>query len=453
MLSDDAAMTIPAHRMPSSATPAPAAGRRRQGWREHLPMAWLVITALVLAGCNRTHFEPPELEGAPVMVRNGGQARLWVLSRQEEQRTVGYGWGHRSTGGFRTDTFYHFRVQAFDPQLARPTWTHTVLTLGDPKAHGSRSRVIGSQASGRMLGQVGDRVWLLVDDQPFALRASDGEEVADVAAIEAANASLKGLLPHEAKQYAFDDGLVFMGADGRSFVLRGASLQAEPYVPKQPEATPSPLKANGMPEIVPSLPFGEVKARLVRMDGQWRGLYTDKEAADAADDDRGMHLRWPYTVLDEGKASRRRLWNAHTAGAQRFEEHFQRLASLQPMPDSPVFLNGRFLTASPNGAPLLLQAPAGVLVWHSTRVDRDGRLALTRLDAGLRPLWTTELPLSETDLANPLRDWLLPGQVVIMASLQTEVDGMSRREPHLVSVSLADGSRRAWNLRAEQAVP
>ena len=91
------------------------------------------------------------------------------------------------------------------------------------------------------------------------------------------------------------------------------------------------------------------------------------------------------------------------------------------------------------------------LVWHSTRIDNAGRLALTRLDADLQPRWTTELPLSENSTGNPLRSWRLADRIVLAGTRQEVKDGLTLPEPHLVTVQLADGKWQGWNLRREAA--
>jgi hypothetical protein len=79
------------------------------------------------------------------------------------------------------------------------------------------------------------------------------------------------------------------------------------------------------------------------------------------------------------------------------KDRFERLSELTPIPGAPTFLKGRFKTDPKTDEPLLLSDPEGVLVWHSTQIDDAGRLAMTRLDADLKPVWKAELPLSETD--------------------------------------------------------
>ncbi|MCX7034443.1 MAG: hypothetical protein NT046_10800 [Arenimonas sp.] len=414
----------------------------------------LVAVALLAGGCSRSSFEPPDLQGRPMMVHQDGQPRLWVLTKQEETRTVGVG-GSGRTMRWREDTFFHFRVQAFDPATVQPLWAHRLLTLGDTQASGTRpSRVIGSSAAGKLLGQDGNVVWVLIDQKPFAVNVVDGTLLSDAAGLEQRNPELLGLLPSDASHYSFDRGLVLLAADARRFVVRGPGLVAQAYVPASPPPPPPPdLKSNGSPRIVPLLPFGEVPTRLAKLDGRWLALYSEKEAADAADDDWGENLRYPYQILDEGAQVRRSMWSPRIVSAQRFDEVFDRIESLEPIPGAPSFLKGRFFRDLATGEPMAMSSPSGLMVWHRTRIDSAGRLALTRLDDKLRTLWTTELPLSESSITTPVIYWQLPDKVVVMGTLENLQDDVSRQEQYLVAVSLADGKRQAWNLVAEKPLP
>ena len=407
----------------------------------------LVLLAL-LAGCSRSHFETPELQGRAAMVDDAGTQRLWVLTKQEEVREVSVGGGRRSSGSWRTDTFFHFDVQAFDPVAAKPMWKQRLLTLGDPEASGTGpSLVIGSDVGAQLLGQDGEFVWLLIGNAPYALRVRDGSIAVDAEALQRINPSLAGLLPSEAKYYSFDRGLVLMAADARQFVIRGNAHRAEPYTPPPPATTQAPLKANGMPVIVPMPPaFGDVPARQVTLDGQWLGLYSEKEAADAGNDDWGQHLRWPYTVLNEGKLARRSLWRAKVVTTRRFDERYERLSELTPIAGAPTFLNGRFAKQPGTYDAHVLANPEGVLVWHSTRIDDAGMLALARLDAGLATVWRSELPLSEPGTFDLFATWWLPAHLVVVGNRQYEKDGATMQAPTLVSIDLARGAVQSVRL-------
>jgi len=410
----------------------------------------LLLMGMVLGSIGCTpHFGPLEMQGRPAMVGDLDQPRLWVLTKQEEVRRVGA--VGRRAGLWPDATLFHFRVQALDPATARPLWARRILTLGNPNPT-MRRKVVGSAAYGRLLGQADGLVWLVVDDKPLALAMADGAQVADAAAIESRNPNLKGMLPVDAAHFAFDRGLVFMSADARRFVIRGADLQAQPYTPPT-RAVPVPeRKANGMPVIVPTPPYGEVPSRQMVMDGRWLGLYSQREAQQAADDPTGRHVRWPYTVLNEGAMARRTFWRATIVEATRWDERFRRFDALTPIPGAPTFLKGRYLKDLSTGEPLRLESPNGFAVWHSTRIDRDGRLALTRLDAAVRTQWSAELPLSESGTTNQVMYWLLPGRLVALGDQVKQVEGTNHRVPHLVSLSLADGRMAAWNLASDKAL-
>ncbi|MFO1078364.1 MAG: PA2928 family protein [Planctomycetota bacterium] len=407
---------------------------------------------LLLAGCSRSQLELAEVEGPPAMVDDGGKPRLWVLTKQEEVRLVSVdGGGSHSSGDWRSDTFFHFGVQAFDPLAAQPLWHKRLVTFGDPDARGfAPSRVLGSAVDARLLGQDGNIVWLLIGEAPYALDAADAHVVTDAARLQEVNPELRGLLPSEAKYYGFDRGLVLTAADARQFVVRGPDRKAVAYTPPPPPSAPEGrLQANGTRETVPSRPPGENPSRLVTLGGQRLGLYSEKEAADAAQDDWGRKLRYPYSILDEGKLSRRTFWRAKIVAAQRFDDHFERLSELTPIPGTPTFLKGRFKTDPATGEPLVLPDPESVLVWHSTRIDDSGRLAVTRLDAALKPLWQAELPLSETDPVRQVATWLVSGHLIVVGELRTVTDGVQSRTPQIVTIDLNTGTLRSMDLRVD----
>jgi hypothetical protein len=418
-------------------------------------LALVCAAAMLLAatGCERSSFGAPEMQGPAAMVQAGGRPQLWWLSKQEEKREVGVYSGRRMTS-WRTDTFYHFRLEAIDPITTKTAWNRTLVTFGDPEAAGAGpSRVIGSAESGHLLGQDGDIVWLMIGDAPYAVSATDGHVLVDGPGVEAANPSLKGKLPSEAQHYAFDRGLVFMSADARQFVVRGPKHEASEYVPTSvPQPTPVPMKANGMPEIVPMRPpLGDVPSRQAQLGGAWLGLYSPKETADVLEDDWGQALKYPYTVVDEGRLARRSFLRAKIVQVKRFDESYERVAELTPVPEAPVFLRGRFFKQAGTDEALAMEDPAGLLVWHSTRMDDAGHLALARVDESLRTLWEAELPLSETDAVRHVATWTLPGHVVVVGELRSQDDGgVHHREQYLVSVDLKDGKVASRNLEATE---
>jgi hypothetical protein len=412
---------------------------------------WVAVGALALVACSGTQFDPPEVQGAPLMAAVDGKPLLLVLTKQEERRVRRTSGGRHSSSTERRDSLFHFDLRAYEPTTATPLWRARLVTFNDPKMSTSArvTRIIGSATSGFLLGQEGDRVWLQIAESPMAVAVHDGTVQVDAGAIEAANPDLAGRLPSEARFYGFDRGLVVHAADARRWVVRGPALKAEAWAPTPTAAAPAPLKANGMPKVVPLRPIGDAPARLAVINATRVGLYSQNEAAAAANDPFGDRLAYPYSILDEGASSRRSFWTVHTAQVRRFDERYEHIRGLEPVAGSPVFLRGRFLKQLPGEAALAAKDPDGVFVWHSSRMDDEGRLTLTRLDTQLKPLWTTELPMSESGTANPVRYWLLGDHAVVMGQWRREIDHQVSRQPHLVSISMRDGTLVAHNLGLE----
>lgn len=420
-------------------------------------LVWLAL----LAGCS-SRIGPPEVQGRAAMVNDAGTPRLWVLTKREEERRVSIS-STRTSSSSRIAVFYHFDLLALDPETARPLWTRRLLTLGDPDSyHYGPTRIVGSASGAKFIGQEGRRVWLFADEYLIALDAADGEVLATLETVEQANPALAGLLPRDEKHYGFDQGLVFMAADARQFVLRGDALKAEAY---SPPAASTPADGAGAladrrgpcnPARAPLvMGFGEVPARFARTESGLLGLYTDKERDDAINDQWGDHLCWPDSILKEGDLARRSLWRL-TAEEQTdaYGETFERLTRAEAVDGAPVFLRGRFLKAPGTGEPRAMAAPAGFAVWHVTRIDAEGRLALTRLGADLSVAWTSELPLSDNSLITPVQVWPLgEGRLAIMGDEMKSAEGVRTISPRLVSLDLADGSWQGWDVATEAAIP
>ena len=415
-------------------------------------VATLLLLLLAAAGCTSTTFSAPDMQGPAAMVDASGTHRLWLLSKVEERRQVAVGGGgRRSSMDWRTDTFFHFDLEAIDPVETKTVWKQRILTIGDPKASGTKpSRVIGSSVSAQLLGQDGQVVWLLIGDAPYGLSVADGRVLVDPAKLQELNPTIKGLLPSEARYYGFDQGLVFTSADARMFVVRGPQHAAGEYTPPPPrtEERGRP-QANGQFEMVPMKPLGPPATRSVVFGGGWLGLYSEKEIADYADDEWGRKFHYQYSVTDEGRMARRNFWRGRVATVHKFDATFERLMDPAAVAGGPTFLRGRFFEAKPDVA-LVLEDPPGLLVWHSTRMDDAGRLALARVDENLKTLWDTELPFSETDLVRRVATWQVPGHIVIVGELQFTDDAhVTHRDPYLASIELDSGKLRARQLNAK----
>jgi hypothetical protein len=301
--------------------------------------------------------------------------------------------------------------------------------------------VIGSSADGRLLGQEGDTVWLLIDGRPLAVSAADGKVKATAATLQEKNAALKGMLPASADLYAFDAGLVITAADAQRWRVQGATLAAQAYQPPPPPKPAPPTR------WISTRPYGEPVVRLAKLGETWVGLYTDKEASDAINDSFGTRFNEPFTVLNEGALARRTFRRATLGKTREFTEgRHDRLVELKPVDGSPAFLRGRFFHVPGTEQPLAMSEPSGVLVQHQTRIDADGRVAITRIDTEPKPLWTAPLPITELSSR-----WISPKQLLLLGVEQTTKDGVRSREEQIVALDLADGKVRSWNLQKGQA--
>ncbi len=140
----------------------------------------------VCSGCSKSSFRPPEREGPPALVQEGGEPGFWLLQKQEEQRSRHIGGGSRSIGKWVTEIYYHFDLQAHDPATTDRLWKKRLLTVKDD--------VGGHNAQARLLGQEGEVVWLFLNDGPVAVSSKDATTLADRKTIEERNPDLRDLI-------------------------------------------------------------------------------------------------------------------------------------------------------------------------------------------------------------------------------------------------------------------
>lgn len=410
---------------------------------------------LWLAGCTSSQFGALELQGSPGLVQDESQATLWVLQKIEETRQVGVGSGRRGSAlAWREDTFFHFEVTGFDAATLEPKWGHRLVTYGDPTVRPNQvgpSRVVGSAVSARLLGQDGDRVWLLVDAQPFVLDAHDGRLLHDRAGLVAAQPALADLLPDDPRLWRFDRGPVLTLADGRVVRLAGAAMVPEAYVPSPAPAAPAPTWSSGRPRIVPTPPMRPLLRHVARGDDEWLALLTEREAEDARGDDRGEHVLFPYTIVDDGPLARRRFHRVRLEETTWFDDRFPHIAAVEPIDDAPVLLRGRFVRDPRTGA-AFSPGDDDVLAWHLDRIDAAGRLQLSRFDRSLRPRWQASLPMGDAS-GFPALFWPVGDRLLVVGWLEREALEVRTRTPFAASVSLADGRFVARSLGDRDASP
>lgn len=144
------------------------------------------------------------------------------------------------------------------------------------------------------------------------------------------------------------------------------------------------------------------------------------------------------------------------------EDKFKRIDKLEQVAGAGEWLQGYLLKAEATpGAPqwvqrgivmkpavrppLQLKNPDGVLVLHRTRMDAQGRLALSRVDRTFnRTSWTATLPF--TDLTNR---WEVGEQLLLYGNWSVEKAGVTTRHQALVSLDLDSGRWTGWDVGAD----
>ena len=391
-----------------------------------------VVTLLLTPSIS---LEPPRRAGPPALVaKNDADPQLWIVTEQEERESVGGG-----RHGMRTKTRYHIDLHSFDSRSARPLWMRRLLTRSEDDG--------GRSAHGRILGQEGATVWLFVADQPVAVAAADGAVRAGRGLLEEKNAALRGLLPEKQEFFAFDEGLVVTAADARRWRIVAADWQAREYRPRSDDhfraISFQATQWNG------GYRTADFLTRHGMVGGRWVGMYTDAEAVDAGDDGFGDHYKSSDSVRTESGPVRRALRSARIGKTKAFSEgSHPRLFDVVAMPGAADYLGGGFLVAAGTRMPLELAEPPGVLVLHQTRVDAQGRLAMARLGADLRPVWNVTLPYAE------LRNrWQLGDRLLLFGSFPDPQAESFVHHEALAVLGLGDGVVRAWNLTLGRELP
>ncbi len=147
-------------------------------------------------------------------------------------------------------------------------------------------------------------------------------------------------------------------------------------------------------------------------------------------------------------------------------DKFKRITRLEPIAGSGAWLQGRLLKAEADPrAPqwtqrgmrvkpavreaLRLQAPDGLLVLHRTRMDAQGRLALSRVDGTFaRTLWTAVLPYDA--LTNR---WAVGAHLLLNGNWSEVREGVTTLHEALLSLDLASGRWQGWDIGADVRVP
>lgn len=392
----------------------------------------LVGLALVLWPSLHSRFKPPQRVGPVGLVEADGQRRPWLMTRQEKERSRRIG-GRWSLGRWVTDYRYHLVVHAHDPATAAPLWSRELTVV-----EGDGSTQI------RILGQNGDVVWTFVADQLLALSARDGSVVGDRARLERVNPALRGLFSIELSLYGWLGDPVITLVDGRHMRVRAASFEVEPYAIENEEVfRQAQFVSSTWNGGYRTADFG---VRHGLFDGRWIGMLSEAEAVDAAQDGFGDHYKDSARIRDAGTGVRRGIVEAQIGRTRELSEgSHPRLLSLAPLPGTSTWLDGRSLKQPDIAAPQTLQ-PTGVLVLHRTRVDRQGRLAVARLDAAFAEVWRTDLPLEELTMR-----WDVDDRLLLYGGWDEGEPGPSDWHEALLSLDLRDGRLHGWRIGEQTA--
>ena len=415
--------------------------------------ACIALLALLLPGCKRSSFDPPQRMGAPALVNTGQGQQLWLATVQEEQYQIRMG---RRSSGVMLETRYHLLVQAHDPASMQRTWLKELKML--------RSKEGGIGAQVRIMGQQGDVVWVWLHDQPLALSARDASVLADRAKLEQANPALAGLFPAKIDYYTWmGDHLVVGLADGRHVRITLPGFRAEPYQIDDENAfryaNNLTARWNG------GFRTEEFGVRHGLFGERWIGLLSDKEARDGENDGFGGNYADSAEIDTERETARRTFRVATVGRTKAFSEgSHPRIVKLNPIADAGTWLQGTLLKASavPGASPftlrgrmwrptvrppLQLRNPDGVLVLHKTRIDEQGRLAIARVNEQFQAMWTTVLPF--TELTNR---WEADGHLLLMGGWDEGQPGMSRHQEALLSLDLTTGKLQGRHVGDEKAL-
>ena len=382
-----------------------------------------LIGALLLAivAWPSVEVQQVEVQGGAALVQGAGPPSVWVLTRHREVPTgLGAGFG---------EARLVFTLHGHDSLSTERQWSRRLLVLPDRA---------GALPTARLLGQQSTLVWAFVHDRPVRLSVSDGTVMGTDLDIAERNPGLRSIWPREARSFVFDGSLVVTTADALHWRIDPVSLAATAYQPVDRDAFDrARFMATQWSGRYRTEEFGVRHLRT--LDGRWVGLYTEREAADAADDGFGSHFTQPDGVVDDGAQARRQLWLARLGRTRAFSEGtHERLEQLTPVGDGSLYLQGRLLRQPGESTAFSPGADGGGLILHRSRLG--GPLVLTRIGADLAPRWSRELPIHELG-----QRWHLQEHVVLMGSAPGD-DGRATQD-WIVSLDLANGRLRGTHLQ------
>ena len=465
-----------------------------------------------LAACRQSSFEPPQRSGPIGLVDTGNGKQLWLATTQEEERSRHVGGGSRRIGKWVTEYHYHLRLQAHDSANAQRVWAKELKVLRDKDGGvGAQIRILGQQddvvwawvhdqplaLSARDAAVVADRAKIeqanpeLAGLLPGELQFYTwmGELVVTLADARRVRIAMPGLRaqPYEVAndeqfRYASSATTTWNGnSDTKEFGVRHGRFGEEwigllsEREARDAENDKWGDKYADSAEIADEREmarrtFWRVSATGYNGDykGGAQGFCEDQVSTIENRED--MELLQRSNDIEEYARKRGADPATHRKRIRECidgfdEEKYRRIATLQRVQGAGEWLQGRLLKAvATPGAPqwivrglvpkpavrppLRLQDPDGVLVLHRTRMDAQGRLALSRVDAGFaRTAWTAILPFAE--LTNR---WELGSHLLLYGDWSAVKAGVTTRHEGLVSLDLASGRWQGWDIGADAPI-
>jgi hypothetical protein len=434
-----------------------------------LGIAWVV--AAFLQRDSSFVYGPPQLAGGVVQVSLPQGERIVFMTTQWEKRVSYLGGGRYSSSSRRTWSKLQVDVWQLDANTAHPVRRTRIASadmLGDVAALGVERGVL----------------WARLPDV-VGIRLEDGSIVADRARIEAANPSLKGLLPVPAPglyrlpdsmqrmRFSVAEGLVILLEDGRRVRLDPTTLQASAVVPRPANApTPPPAAdtqrlemkrlATRMQWDALTRGLGMVAAGGAGSSGssgassktstmQWLGLVAEHEVEQVGRD--GTLT----SVPNYATPARYRLYRGKIESQQSFMGVRQRFSLVAPLAEAPEWLQAGLLVERPEANPriaLWRREPDSVFVLHRDRLGDDGRWTIERIagPAG-RSVWKAELPLSHFELWAPGERQALVAGGWRAAERHTSAEPNEDLVPQFAVIDYASGLRGVFNLDRQRDWP
>lgn len=378
-------------------------------------------------------YEDFEMHGGPVVTDVATNPSIVVLTSHRETQRITT--GRNATYAYNYSDL-HWDLFAFNAKDLSKRWITRLTTI----RRGARN----IQAA--IIGVSNNTVWVFADGLA-GVSLSDGEVIGDAESIEALNPQLRGVMPSSRKQIYFDNGLMIVAADGRSWRINNETLRATldtSSTPVKSSLLGEPISRgtdsmNVLP-IVLHTQYQSFKTRSFVVGDTWYGMMHASEVE--------QQRRDPHTQ-DFNSAIRFRLWSTPLRDTlDRMRNPARLPLDFKPIDASPEFLRGGLLSvpdASGRERVVGIANPTRFIVVHQDRIDRDAKQSLTCLALDGRACWDAPLEMRvATGFALLSRaraeDWAL---IVTGLAPSTSGDLMTDSSgddmPVLARVNIADG--------------